>query len=209
MKKEKTGKKRHFYKNIWFWTTVVFAVIAMITLAAAGSFLEESEGYQQKYEAVKKKNKKLNATNKAMDSLLGTSFDDESDSDDDTGGTESDTYTGNFGDPAEFESGEIITVSKAVDSPNTLLSDMGGEKPVAVSVTVENTNSSPLDFNAQEFDLYDGKDEVAQFSSESYDKDIPDYIAAGKKATMTLYFGATNSGPYSVTFGDFTWEQKE
>lgn len=115
---------------------------------------------------------------------------------------------GKLGETIEFTSGEKVTVSNVVDDPSAHVNDMpAGENPVVVTVTVENTKSTPLEFNAQRFSLYDGNDVAGDFNSGTYHADIPDDIAAGKKATIQITFGAKAKGPYSVSYGDFTWEQ--
>lgn len=122
--------------------------------------------------------------------------------------SDSDSRKGKLGETIEFTSGEKVTVSNVQDDPSAKVNDMAaGENPVVVTVTIENTKTTPLEFNAQRFSLYDGNDVAGDFNSGTYYADVPNDIAAGKKATVQIVFGAKAKGPYSVTYGDFTWEQ--
>ncbi|MFT8361450.1 MAG: DUF4352 domain-containing protein [Liquorilactobacillus satsumensis] len=158
-----------------------------------------------KSKAQKKYSKLVNSANSSLlDDLTGSS-DDSSSSDDDS----SSTVDYVFGDPISFTEGSQIWVNYVKDVDISNLQDpISGEHAVEVNVTVENTKSSPLDFNAQDFDLYDSDSEMGDFDANSYSNNLPESIAAGKKATFSMYFGAKNAAPYSVTYGDGTWNSK-
>lgn len=188
-------KQKRFFHDIWFWLFVVTLVILVFTMPIVHTTDETYTNSDDKIE-----------TTKSSDDSESND-DSESDYADDEDADEESESVKSFGDTFEFKSGEEITVNSAnSDNSIELMDSENGENPVAVNVTVKNTKESPLDFNAQEFDLYDNDGEIANFDAETYSNDVPDSIAAGKQATMTFYFGAKGSGPYSVTFGDATWE---
>lgn len=145
-----------------------------------------------------------------VSSLKSDSNDTDSEEETDSSETSSseNSRKGKLGETIEFTSGEKVTVTNVADDPSAHVNDMpAGENPVVATVTVENTKSTPLDFNAQRFSLYDGNDVAGDFNSGTYYADVPNDIAAGKKATIQIVFGAKAKGPYSVSYGDFTWEQ--
>lgn len=207
--------KNRFYKSVWFWLFIVATIFAVGGWSTAQNVSSKYSASKATAASFSKKSSKLAKENKAFSSLFGSSNDDDDSSSDDADDSSSssdsgsgDLYTGSVGDSMEFKSGEKVTVSKVVDDSGAPVQDMAsGEHPVAVTVTVENTKSTPLDFNAQDFDLYDGQKEIGEFNAGTYGGNVPDSIAAGMKATMVLYFGAKNNGPYSITYGDYTWAQ--
>ena len=120
------------------------------------------------------------------------------------------TSTGSFsiGDSASFDSLETITVTEIkADDSIELMDKADGEHAVVVTATVENASDAPIDFNAQVFDLYDGNNELANFDASTYSNNIPNSIAAGKKATVVMHFSAKGNAPYSVTYGPATWSE--
>ena len=181
---------------------VGFSLMSALLLASCSSSTSQSSSKDaSKISSLKSEVSSLKAQ------LSDSSNDDEESSESDDSDSQT-THTGKIGDTMEFETGEKVTVSKVADDASAPVQDMAdGEHAVDVTLTVENTKSTLLDFNAQNFDLYDGQKEIAEFNAGSYSGNIPNSIAAGMKATMTIYFGAKNSGPYSVTFGDYTWAQ--
>ncbi|KRL13026.1 DUF4352 domain-containing protein [Schleiferilactobacillus perolens] len=208
-------KFKHLLKTPLFWVATVLGVLVIIM---GVNNVRNSDKYEKMYAqlvSVTKQNTKLDKKNKSYEKIFralagGSSSSDSDDSGDDDDSSSADTsHSGDVGGTMEFKSGEKVTVNKIADDPSAPVHDMAaGEHPVAVTVTVENTKSTPLSFNAQNFDLYDGQKEIGDFNAGSYSNNIPNSIAAGMKATMTIYFGAKNNGPYSVTFGDYTWVQK-
>lgn len=107
-----------------------------------------------------------------------------------------------------FQSGEKITVISVEDNTSLQLNENNvDEHPVVVTAEVENTRTSPIDFNAQSFDLYDAESQMGRFDSSTYSNNVPNSVAAGKKATVVIHFAAKGTGPYSVSYGDATWEQ--
>ncbi len=134
-----------------------------------------------------------------------TIYESEGSSDDSTSSSEDTAYS--IGDTVEFEGGQKITVTDIKSSSEGFNDSHPGQKAVDAYVTVENTTSQPLDFNVQEFSLYDSNDENAEFDSNTYQQDIPDTIAAGKKASLHIHFAAKTDAPYSISFGDAIWEQ--
>lgn len=152
---------------------------------------------------LKKENTKLKKQVKAskslLESLVGTTT------------TESNSSSSNqmsLNQPGTFQSGEKITVVSIEDNPSIELHETNeGEHAVVVTAEVENTDSSPIDFNAQSFSLYDGDSQMGRFDASTYSNNVPHTIAAQKKATVVMHFAAKGTGPYSVSYGDATWEQ--
>ena len=183
------GKKK-FYKDLWFW-------LFIITLLLGSGFAHGSIKNANKVERLTSSNKKLTKKAKSYD-ILKSLYSDESGSDSNSEGTsssdKSDTTNFNLGESIDFKSGEKVTVNSISDSNVQLQEASSDQHAVAVNLTIENTGSSPLDFNPQEFDLYDTDDERAEFNAITYDNNIPNSIAGGKKATMDIIFGAEKSG---------------
>lgn len=153
---------------------------------------------------LKSENEELNKRVTVLKNMLDDSSTEESS--DDT----SESVDGNvkIGEAVEFTSGESVTVTEVkADDSVSLHSAEEGEHPVIVTAVVENKTNSPIYFNAQTFDLYDGNDELARFDSSTYSNNIPNQIAGGKKATVIMNFGSKGSAPYSVTYGEATWSE--
>jgi len=201
--------KKPFYKLVWFWVSMIlilWSVILFVTLASSVGDNDELASKASSY------SKSAKSYKNAVNAMLGV--DSESGSDTDAGNDESSSdsedssHTGAMNEAMEFDSGEKVTVSKISDVDASTVYDLpAGEHAVAVTATVENTKSSPLDFNAQSFDLYDGEKVNGEFNAATYNGDIPNSIAAKMKATVTLYYTVKHPGPYSVAFGDYVWQQ--
>ncbi|WP_251933749.1 DUF4352 domain-containing protein [Latilactobacillus sakei] len=194
--------KKKFYKDVWFWLFVV-------TLLLGSGFAHGSIKNANKVDNLTAKNKKLSKKAKSYDLLqnlysASSNSSDEDSNDDNSDSSNSETFK--LGESIEFKSGEKVTVNSISDSSVALQEASADEHAVAVNVTVENTGSSPLDFNAQEFDLYDSDNEISDFNAITYENNIPNSIAAGKKATIDIIYGAKKSGKYAVTYGDATWD---
>lgn len=200
-------------KMPWLYTVASGAGVMTLAIVLVGLSQGSTENQDTAtISSLKAANNSLKTTNSSLSSAVEDK-DEEDENDysynDSSDSGESETETFNFGEPVEFESGAKVTVNSAKDDPSIdLMEAKPGESGVAVNVTVENTGSSPLDFNAQNFDLYDGADVNANFDAESYGNNIPDSIAAGKKTTFTMYFDIATKGKYSVTYGDAIWEQQ-
>jgi len=197
-------------KGKWFWLFIGSSVIAIVlfawTVFSATTFIQYAgalEKTENAYNKLNKKYKKLKKENSdAVNGLSDLFSDDDSEDDDDIPST-----TWNIGDTVEFKSGEKVTVTAIKDSTMGLIDSHTGTKAVDAYVTVENTTNQPLDFNVQNFTIYDSNDENGEFDANTYEQDIPNSIAAGKKASIYVHFAVKTGGPYSVTFGDVTWEQ--
>ncbi|XEO93393.1 DUF4352 domain-containing protein [Latilactobacillus sakei] len=192
---------KRFYKDVWFWLFIVsFLVGSFFTI---GDFAITGDNQN-----LTSQNKKLKKEVKGYKALLNLSDSDSDNSDDESdNSSDSDTKkTFSLGESIAFKSGEKVTVNSISDSSVQLQDAEADQHAVAVNVTIENTGSSPLDFNAQEFDLYDSDNEIAEFNAITYENNIPNTIAAGKKATMDIIYGAKKTGKYSVTYGDATWD---
>ncbi|MCH4009772.1 DUF4352 domain-containing protein [Companilactobacillus sp.] len=197
-------RKPPFYKDVWFWLFIVAVLFLFVPVIVPGSSDDTGTGHTKISQTA---SSKPSTKSDDADDSSDSGDDSDYDSDDSDEDTSSDTGKTSFGESMEFQSGEKVTVESAEDDNSIeLLDAKDGEHPVAVKVTVENTKSSPLDFNPNSFDLYDSQNEIAELNAETYDNNIPDSIAAGKQATMVFYYGAKGSGPYSVTFGNATWE---
>ncbi|MCP8851525.1 DUF4352 domain-containing protein [Latilactobacillus sakei] len=192
--------KKKFYKDVWFWLFIIsFLIGSFFTI---GDFAITGDNQH-----LTSQNKKLKKEIKGYKALLNLSdYNSDSSDDESDNSSSSDTEkTFSVGESIEFKSGEKVTVNSISNSGTQLQDADADQHAVAVNVTIENTGSSPLDFNAQEFDLYDSDDELAEFNAITYENNIPNSIATGKKATMDLIFGAKKTGTYSVTYGDATW----
>lgn len=197
------GNKK-FYKNLWFWLFVVSFLIGSFFTIGAFAITSDNQNLTSQ-------NKKLKKEVKGYKALLGlakygsSDNSDSSESDDSSDESSESSKSFTLGESIDFKSGEKVTVNSISDSSVTLQDGDADEHAVAVNVTVENTGNSPIDFNAQDFDLYDSSDELAEFNAITYENNIPNSIAAGKKATMDIIYGAKKSGSYSATYGDATW----
>lgn len=190
--------KRKFYKDVWFYLFVVVALFSIFMLVGASSLVDDNDAQAVK---IKKQKKEIKGLTSALNAFTS---DNSGDDDDYASDDESDGKTLSYSEPATFDSGEKITINSVKDG-GTLAKPKPGEHAVTLNVTVENTKSDPLDFNPQNFDVYDSNDELTEFDANTYDSNVPHSIAGSKKATMDIIFGAKNHGPYSVTFGDVTW----
>lgn len=176
---------------------------------------ETNSSLEKQVSELKTKNSDLQKKVSAYEGLLGIG-------EDETGGSgeSSEDYLSDKEDSSSssnelslneegsFQSGEKISITSIEENQNLeLYEPKDGEHPVVVTATVENTSSSPLSFNVQTFDLYDGNSELCTFDASTYDNNIPNSIAAGKKATVIIHYSAKGNAPYSVTFGDATWSQ--
>lgn len=182
-------------------------ITSMILLSACSS--SDLNKLKQENKDLKQENKELEKQIDAAKSLLemyanpDTSIDeDDSDIDNST------SKIFSLNESAEFNSGELVTITSIEDKPDLKLHDTNeGEHGVVVNLIVENKTSSPLDFNPQLFDLYNGDSEQARFDASTYSNNIPNSIAAGMKANVTIHFATTGAGPYTVSFGDVLWKQ--
>lgn len=188
--------------------------IGIFVLSACGDSSSSNNAtfssMEKEISELKTENSELKETNKNYESILGILGEgSEEDENTDSSSTSSSSKEFSLNESLSFKSGERITVTAIEEKPDLqLLGEYSGTViPIQVTATVENTGSSPLSFNAQYFDVYDGNENLAEFGASTYGNNIPNSIAAGKNATIVVNFGATNSGPYSVTFGDATWKQ--
>lgn len=187
---------------------VITGATITLALALVGCGSNASSNDAEKISSLKSQNSSLKVRISSLKEENEILDNDDSNEDFDDSDS-SNSHVLKFGESAEFESGEKITVNSAKDVSNVeLMEAEDGQTGVAVSITVENTKSSPIEFNAQNFSLYDGKDVNANFDANSYSNNIPDDIAAGMKATFTIYFDVTTKGEYSVAFGDAIWRNK-
>ncbi|HFD1755373.1 DUF4352 domain-containing protein [Enterococcus durans] len=151
---------------------------------------------------LKKENNELNKRVEVLTNMSDNSSTENSSNDESTNGNVK------IGQSVGFTSGELITVTEVkADDTIGLMDIKDGEHPVVVTAIVENKTNSPIDFNSQTFDLYDGNDELARFDASTYSNNVPHEIANGKKATVVMHFGAKGNAPYSVTYGPATWSE--
>lgn len=191
-------------KNVWFWLTIIIALLFIRLGFESSSYMDKNTAQTKQIKKLKKQNKALTAL---VNGIAGADLTDQVDySDDDSGDEDADSHTFALGEPVEFESGEEITVNSITDG-GVLYEGAPDEYPVTANVTIKNTGNNPIDFNAQNFDIYDNDGSIGSFNSNTYEADIPDSIAAGKQAKINIIFGVKAKGSYSITFGDVTWEQ--
>lgn len=199
-------------KKIMGGLLVVPLSLALLGGCSSGGSDETNSSLETQVSELKTENSDLKKKVSAYESVLGIDGDEsgeaEESSDDEGGSSSSAANELSLNEEGSFQSGEKISITSIEENPNLeLYEPKDGEHPVVVTATVENTSSSPLSFNSQTFDLYDGNSELCTFDASTYDNNIPNSIAAGKKATVIIHYSAKGNGPYSVTFGNATWSQ--
>lgn len=112
-----------------------------------------------------------------------------------------------IGSTVKLNNGSSVTVNSIKDTSATLEKPKTGYHAVEASVTIENTSSSSIDINSQEFSLYDGNNEAGIFDANTYSEDIPNDLASGKNATIKILFSAKANTPYSLSYEDVTWSE--
>lgn len=211
--------KKPVYKQPLFWTSIGFGVLSLILsilLFGVASDIIEIENALAKhnvYYSAKDKDIYYNVTNSEQNTSSSTTPSPSSDLS--SGKAESantpSTKTKNslkFGDSGKFSDGSKATVDKVYDASDVELNDVKpGYKKIAIDVTLENTKDSPLRVNFQSFNVYDSKSEIGDFNSRTYYNNIPQTLAAGMKASVTLYYTVKNEGPYTISYGDSLWKE--
>lgn len=211
--------KKPVYKQPLFWTTIVFGFLSfflMIMVFVVDSHYVELTNALAKhnvYYSAKDKDIYYNVTNSEQNTSSSTTPSPSSDLS--SGKAESankpSTKTKNslkFGDSGKFSDGSKATVDKVYDASDVELNDVKpGYKKIAIDVTLENTKDSPLRVNFQSFNVYDSKSEIGDFNSRTYYNNIPQSLAAGMKASVTLYYTVKNEGPYTISYGDSLWKE--
>lgn len=113
-----------------------------------------------------------------------------------------------LGDSGKFSDGSKATVNKIYDASDVEMLDVKSSyKQIAIDVVLENTTDNPLRVNFQSFNVYDSKSEIGIFNAKTYHNNIPQTLAAGMKASVTLYYTVKNDGPYTVSYGDGLWKE--
>lgn len=184
------------------------SIVVLLTGCSSGTD-ETTSSLREENTSLKKENTKLKKQVKAskslLESLVGTT---DSDEDDSTESNSSNSNQMSLNEPGTFQSGEKVTVLSIEDNPSLELHETSeGEHPVVVTAEIENTENEPIDFNAQSFSLYDADSQMGRFDASTYSNNMPHTIAGEKKATVIMHFAAKGTGPYSVSYGDATWEQ--
>lgn len=187
----------------------LIATMAIVVLGGCSSGSDETtSSLETQVSDLKTENSDLKKKVTAYEGLLGLDETDDSEESSDVKDSDSSSNELSLNEEGSFQSGEKISIKSIEENPNLeLYEPKDGEHPVVVTATVENTSSSPLSFNSQAFDLYDGNSELCTFDASTYDNNIPNSIASGKKATVIIHYSAKGNGPYSVTFGNASWSQ--
>ncbi|MDT2759246.1 DUF4352 domain-containing protein [Enterococcus xiangfangensis] len=187
----------------------LIATMAIVVLGGCSSGSDETtSSLETQVSDLKTENSDLKKKVTAYEGLLGLDETDDSEESSDVKDSDSSSNELSLNEEGSFQSGEKISIKSIEENPNLeLYEPKDGEHPVVVTATVENTSSSPLSFNSQAFDLYDGNSELCTFDASTYDNNIPNSIASGKKATVIIHYSANGNGPYSVTFGNASWSQ--
>ncbi|MBM7711031.1 DUF4352 domain-containing protein [Enterococcus xiangfangensis] len=187
----------------------LIATMAIVVLGGCSSGSDETtSSLETQVSDLKTENSDLKKKVTAYEGLLGLDETDDSEESSDVKDSDSSSNELSLNEEGSFQSGEKISIKSIEENPNLeLYEPKDGEHPVIVTATVENTSSSPLSFNSQAFDLYDGNSELCTFDASTYDNNIPNSIASGKKATVIIHYSAKGNGPYSVTFGNASWSQ--
>lgn len=211
--------ERPVYKKPLFWTTIVFGIIILFLMILVHVIDSENVNIKNAlakhnvYYSAKDKDIYYNVTNSEQNTSSSTTTSPSSDLS--SGKAESankpSTKTKNslkFGDSGKFSDGSKATVDKVYDASDVELNDVKpGYKKIAIDVTLENTKDSPLRVNFQSFNVYDSKSEIGDFNSRTYYNNIPQSLAAGMKASVTLYYTVKNEGPYTISYGDSLWKE--
>lgn len=211
--------KKPVYKQPLFWTSIGFGLLSLILsilLFGVASDIIEIENALAKhnvYYSAKDKDIYYNVTNSEQNTSSSTTP--SSSSDLSSGKAESantpSTKTKNnlkLGDSGKFSDGSKATVDKVYDASDVEMNDVkSGYKKIAIDVTLENTKDSPLRVNFQSFNVYDSKSEIGDFNLKTYYNNIPQSLAAGMKASVTLYYTVKNEGPYTISYGDSLWKE--
>lgn len=74
-----------------------------------------------------------------------------------------------------------------------------------VSLTVENTGTSNLNFDPFSFSVYDGNDTAGKVSSRDWTAAGFD-LAPGKNGNGVFYLDTSTTGPYEIHFGNIVWD---
>lgn len=187
----------------------LIATMAIVVLGGCSSGSDETtSSLETQVSDLKTENSDFKKKVTAYEGLLGLDETDDSEESSDVKDSDSSSNELSLNEEGSFQSGEKISIKSIEENPNLeLYEPKDGEHPVIVTATVENTSSSPLSFNSQAFDLYDGNSELCTFDASTYDNNIPNSIASGKKATVIIHYSAKGNGPYSVTFGNASWSQ--
>lgn len=187
----------------------LIATMAIVVLGGCSSGSDETtSSLETQVSDLKTENSDLKKKVTAYEGLLGLDETDDSEESSDVKDSDPSSNELSLNEEGSFQSGEKISIKSIEENPNLeLYEPKDGEHPVIVTATVENTSSSPLSFNSQAFDLYDGNSELCTFDASTYDNNIPNSIASGKKATVIIHYSAKGNGPYSVTFGNASWSQ--
>ncbi|MBU5366636.1 DUF4352 domain-containing protein [Enterococcus devriesei] len=187
----------------------LIATMAIVVLGGCSSGSDETtSSLETQVSDLKTENSDLKKKVTAYEGLLGLDETDDSEESSDVKDSDPSSNELSLNEEGSFRSGEKISIKSIEENPNLeLYEPKDGEHPVVVTATVENTSSSPLSFNSQAFDLYDGNSELCTFDASTYDNNIPNSIASGKKATVIIHYSAKGNGPYSVTFGNASWSQ--
>lgn len=187
----------------------LIATMAIVVLGGCSSGSDETtSSLETQVSDLKTENSDLKKKVTAYEGLLGLDETDDSEESSDVKDSDPSSNELSLNEEGSFQSGEKISIKSIEENPNLeLYEPKDGEHPVVVTATVENTSSSPLSFNSQAFDLYDGNSELCTFDASTYDNNIPNSIASGKKATVIIHYSAKGNGPYSVTFGNASWSQ--
>lgn len=207
---------KRFYKNIWFWLTVVFfALFAFLVVAVVGfnsennSLQAENQSLQTKNESLVKKNKKLDKNYKSLKDAVAIAFGDDSTSDDSDSSDESSVnsnakYKVNE-EAALGSSGEkqlSLTLASATKSFNehgqSLLTsdlDLAISNEKSVQVTFKYTNVAydeswlPSIFD---FTVYDKDGNAGEIVNQ---QDGQDEVAKGRSSQTTFWVNFDSATP--------------
>ena len=201
--------KKPVYKQPLFWTTIVFGIIILFLMILVHVIDSENVNINN---ALAKYNLRYDSTNKEIyntGNSQKTTQQSSSQNEAPSANTSSKAKnTLKFGASGNFSDGSKATVNKIYDASDVEMLDVkSGYKQIAIDVVLENTTDNPLMVNFQSFNVYDSKSEIGDFNAKTYQNNIPQTLAAGMKASVTLYYTVKNDGPYTVSYGDGLWKE--
>lgn len=199
----KKGKK--WYSKPVSWALIISIVLNVILFVAFTNVYYDKDILQQKLAKIQS----TESTKESVSDPDNLLSDKQKQLIQDEQKEDKNSKTFNIGETVEFNNGYKVTVNSIKEDNNHKLSDNNaGLKPVIVNITVENTTNEPVSFNSQSFSLYDKNDIITDHDSTTYSNNIPNNIAANKKAIVDIIYASKNSGPFSVSLGDVLWEEK-
>ena len=225
-KTETQEKSTPFFKQIWFWVSILSVILVLIFGTMAGVANSKTVTANKTITSLKdgnKAEKKFNEymrnnvpnysyyASEAENYVLGngsmSSSSEESSSTEESSSDYSDNVL-SFGTSADFQNGLSVNIVSVTSDPSVELNDSSANgKAVVLKVTLENKTNETVSVNPNYFAVYDKDGSAGSEDSETYGlNDWPNQVNVGQKITLRIVFSIPEDGPYSATFGDATWK---